>query len=229
MLFERPAEFLCASIASPTLGVLCLQKERSQTRLQKKDRGSNARDKAAVGFATSTFTLDKIECRVVGHITSVNEVRNDHCGRARYALRENGPLAVRRVAKAPREYYSYLLTVYENVDAPSEAVVYPANSSLKMGFEISRGAIENVESVRLKLYALSGMSVWSRYPWGIENLNERADGVSHEEVGVEDCGERAEVQCTRARIGICGDDEVHGSAHGLHNFWREVVEANHVE
>lgn len=65
-------------------------------------------------------------------------------------------------------------------------------------------------------------------PGCVEDLDEGADGVRGEEGGVEDGGEGAEVECAGAGGGGGGrEDEVHGCAHCLHDFWWEVFKANH--
>ena len=45
-------------------------------------------DEARVGLDAGTLALDEVEGGVVGHVVGVYEVRDDHCGRARHALRE---------------------------------------------------------------------------------------------------------------------------------------------
>ena len=44
-------------------------------------------DEARVGFDAGALALDEVEGGVVGHVVGVYEVRDDHCGRARHALR----------------------------------------------------------------------------------------------------------------------------------------------
>lgn len=92
----------------------------------------------------------------------VDEVRNDNSRRAGYAL----------------------LTVYEYIDTPSESLVYPADCGFKMGFEVCRCAVENVEAIRFELDALSGVCVRCGDPGSIEDLYEGADGVGLEEVRI---------------------------------------------
>ena len=79
---------------------------------------------------------------------------------------------------------AHLLTVYEDVDALSQSLVYPANCSLKMRFEICGCAFENVKTIRLKLDALSGMRIRGGNPGSIEDLDKGADGVCFEEVWI---------------------------------------------
>ena len=115
----------------------------------------------------------------------------------------------------------------EDVDAASKAIVYPAHSGLEMGAEVCGCAVEDVEAIALELVALGGVCLDGGEPWCIEDLDEGLDVMRGEEGGVEDGREGAEVECAGALLLRGGEDEVHGSAHGLHDLGREVVEANH--
>ena len=117
----------------------------------------------------------------------------------------------------------------EDVDAASETIVYPAHSGLEMRAEVCGCAVEDVEAIALELVSLGGVGLYGGQPGRVEDLDEGGDLVAGEKGGVEDCGEGAEEQGAGALLGRCGEDEVHGRAHRLHDFWREVVEANHGE
>ena len=122
---------------------------------------------------------------------------------------------------------TYLLAVDGDVDAAAEMVVNPAHGGLEMGAEVSRRAVEDVEAVALELVPLRGVRLDGRQPGGVEDLDEGGDVVGGEEGGVEDGGEGAEVERSGVLLGGGRKDEVHGGAHGLHDLWRQVVEANH--
>lgn len=124
---------------------------------------------------------------------------------------------------------THLLAMHEHIHALPEPVVDPADGGLEMGLEVGGGAVEDVEAVALHLCAVDCTgAVDGGQPGCVEDLDEGADGVRGEEGGVEDGGEGAEVECAGAGGGGGGrEDEVHGCAHCLHDFWWEVFKANH--
>ena len=137
---------------------------------------------------------------------------------------------IRRASDAwGRKSGTYLLTVDKDVKTAPKSVVYPADRSFEVRAEVRGRAVEDVEAIALELVSLGGVRLDRGQPGRVEDLDEGGDLVAGEKGGVEDCGEGAEEQGAGALLGRCGEDEVHGRAHRLHDFWREVVEANHAE
>lgn len=96
-----------------------------------------------------------------------------------------------------------------------------------MGTEVGGGAVEDIETIALELVALRGVRLDGWEPWRIKHLDEGLYVVGREEGRIEDGGERPEVECACLVLGGRGEDLVHGGAHGLHDLWGKVVEANH--
>ena len=47
-----------------------------------------AANEARVGFDAGALALHEVECGVVGHVVGVDQIGDDHCGRARHALED---------------------------------------------------------------------------------------------------------------------------------------------
>lgn len=172
-------------------------------------------DETRVGLDAGALATDEVEGRVVGHVLGGDEVGNDDGSAPADALRESA--CVRG-----EERGTHLLAMDKNVEAAAEAVVDPADGLVEVGADVGGGRVEDVEAVALE-GAGGGRGVGD--PGGVEDLHECCDTVLVEELLVEGGSEGAEVEC--AGVGGGGDNEVHGRAHGLHDLWRDVVEADH--
>ncbi len=115
----------------------------------------------------------------------------------------------------------------EDIDAPPEPVVYPADGGLEVRAEVGVGAVVDIDAAAVELDALGGVRL-DRWQVGrLEDLNDGLDVMRGEELRIEDGSEGAEVERASVLLGRGEDDWVHGGAHSLHGLGRNVGEGYH--
>ena len=117
----------------------------------------------------------------------------------------------------------YLLTVDEDILSSGERLFDPCASVVEMGLEVSRGDVHDVDPGDGHVWVVD----W-REPWDVDDLDEVGDAVFPEEISVGDGSKRAEPEVTKVLSRRREEDLVHWRAHRLDDFWRDVVEPDHL-
>lgn len=114
----------------------------------------------------------------------------------------------------------------EAVSARADGGIDVVARGLEEGPDVDAGGVIDADVVRAESLLVIG-----RQPRDIEYLDEMRDVVFTQHVSVLGGDEGADVQRPCGRMVSCdrGGREhlVHGRAHGLHDLWGDLVEANH--
>ena len=92
-----------------------------------------------------------------------------------------------------------------------------------MGPEVSRGDVHDVDPGDGHVWVVDGGE-----PWDVDDLDEVGDAVFPEQIGVGDGSEGAEPEVAKVLGWGREEDLVHGRAHRLDDFLRDVVEPDHL-
>ena len=117
----------------------------------------------------------------------------------------------------------YLLAVDEDVLSGREGLFDPCAGVVEVGLEVGGGDIHDVDPCDSHVWVVD----WGE-PWDVDDLDEVGDAVFPEEIRVRDGSEGAEPEVTEVLSRRREEDLVHGCAHRLDDFLRDVVEPDHL-